>query len=304
MGGPYGAAAGLAFATGQHGKQLLAAVAVLLLLPVMFILMLPGLMFGGLTSSGALGRPVLNDGNAITAHLDSIAAAIDEILAEGVEDAKARAAQDFATTGGDNYEVVQPITVSSNTNSFISQYCAAKEQSWAEISLEDLKRLLRNGKSSLYSFTRTSEIRTVEADDPDTPDVVETKEETWYIYTLVYNGESHFADQVFHLTDAQKALAGDYAQNLILFLSDGSIQHIEYSGGTITSLGDVRFTDGVTEVVYFNQLDQRYANQPYARISASSQATRILPTLPHLPRISSNLDRRPGHPHKRMPRSF
>ena len=53
------------------------------------------------------------------------------------------------------------------------------------------------------------------------------------------------------------------AQNLSLFLSDGSIQHTEYSGGTITSLGDVRFTDGVTEVVYFNQLDQRYANQPY-----------------------------------------
>ena len=67
VGGPYGAAAGLAFAAGQHGKQLLAAVAVLLLLPVMFILMLPGLMFGGLTSSGAPGRPVLNDGNAITA---------------------------------------------------------------------------------------------------------------------------------------------------------------------------------------------------------------------------------------------
>ena len=37
--------------------------------------------------------------------------------------------------------------------------------------------------------------------------------------------------QVFHLTDDQKALAGDYAQNLSLFLSDGSIQHTEYTGG-------------------------------------------------------------------------
>ncbi len=100
----------------------------------------------------------------------------------------------------------------------------------------------------------------MEADDPDTPDVVETKQETWYIYTLVYN---YFADQVFHLTDDQKGLAGDYAQNLSLFLGDGSIQHTEYTGGTITSLGDVRFTDGATEVVYFNQLDQRYANQPF-----------------------------------------
>ena len=221
------------------------------------------LSFGGLTSSGAPGQPVLNDGDAITAQMDSIAAAIDEILAEGVEDAKARAAQDFATTGGDNYEVVQPFTVSSNTNSFIGQYCAAKEQSWEEISLENLKQLLRNGKGHLYSFTRASETRTVEADDPDTPDVVETKQETWYVYTLVYNGEAYFADQVFHLTDDQKALAGDYAQNLSLFLSDGSIQHTEYTGGTIASLGDVRFTDGATEVVYFNQLDQRYANQPF-----------------------------------------
>ena len=106
VGGPYGAAAGLALAAGKHGKKLLAAVAVVLLLPVLFVLMLPGLIFGGLTSSGAPGQPVLNDGDAITAQMDSIAAAIDEILAEGVEDAKARAAQDFATTGGDNYEVI------------------------------------------------------------------------------------------------------------------------------------------------------------------------------------------------------
>lgn len=263
VGGPYGAAAGLALAAGQHGKKLLAAVAVVLLLPVLFVLMLPGLIFGGLTSSGTPGQPVLNDGDTITGNMDSIAAAIDEILAEGIADVQTRAAQDFATTGGDNYEVVQPFAVSSNTNSFIGQYCAAKEESWAEISLEDLKQLLRAGKSHLYSFTRTSETRTVEADDPDTLDVVETKTETWYIYTLVYNGESYFADQVFHLTDNQKELAGDYAQNLSLFLSDGSIQHTEYSGGTIAALGDVRFTDGATEVVYFNQLDQRYANQPY-----------------------------------------
>ncbi|MFG6353322.1 MAG: C39 family peptidase [Oscillospiraceae bacterium] len=263
VGGPYGAAAGLALAAGKHGKKLLVAAVVILLLPVLFVLMLPGLIFGGLTSSGAPGQPVLNDGDAITAQMDSIAAAIDEILAEGVEDAKARAAQDFATTGGDNYEVVQPFTVSSNTNSFIGQYCAAKEESWSDISLDDMKRILRTGKSSLYSFTRASETRTVEADDPDTPDVVETKQETWYVYTLVYNGEAYFADQVFRLTDDQKALAGDYAQNLSLFLSDGSIQHTEYTGGTIASLGDVRFTDGVTEVVYFNQLDQRYANQPF-----------------------------------------
>lgn len=263
VGGPYGAAAGLALAAGKHGKGLLAGALVILMLPVLFVLMLPGLIFGGLTSSGAPGQPVLNSSAAITGNMDAIAAAIDEILAEGIADAEARAAQDFAGTGGDNYEIVQPFTVSSNTNSFIGQYCAAKEQSWAEISLDDMRRILRSGKSSLYSFTRTSETRTVEADDPETEDVVETKEETWYIYTLFYNGEDYFADHVFNLADDQKKLASNYANNLSLFLGDGMNQYTEYSGGTVASLGDVRFTDGATEVVYYNQLDQRYANKPY-----------------------------------------
>lgn len=263
IGGPYGAAAGVALAVGQNGKKLLAGAVAVLMLPVLFVLLLPGLIFGGLTSSGAAGQPILNDNASITGNMDSISSAIDAILAEGVEDAKARVALDFAATGGDNYEIIDPFSVASNTNSFIAQYCAAKEQSWAEISLSDMQRVLRSGKSHLYSFTRTSEVRVVEADDPETADVVETKEETWYIYTLVYNGEAYFADHVFSLSDDQKTLSNNYAQNLSLFLSDGMLQYTEYGGSTITSLGDVRFTDGATEVVYFNQLDQRYANKPY-----------------------------------------
>ena len=162
VGGPYGAAAGLALGAGRHAGKFLTAAAVLLMLPVLFSLMLPSLIFGGLISSGNSGQPILN------------------------------------------------------------------------------------------SYTRTSETRTVEDDDPDTEDVVETREETWYIYTLSYNGEGYFADTVFHLTDDQKALAGDYAQNLSLFLGDGMFQYTEYGGNTIASLGNVRFTDGATEVVYFN----------------------------------------------------
>ena len=114
LGGPYGAAAGLALTAGEHGKKLLAGIAVLLLLPVMFVLMLPGLIFGGLTSSGANGQPILNNSPAIIGHLDAIAAAIDEILNEGLTDAKERIAQDFAGTGGDNYEVAAPTCLSAS----------------------------------------------------------------------------------------------------------------------------------------------------------------------------------------------
>ncbi len=266
VGGPYGAAAELVLGARHHAGKILAAAAVLLMLPVLFILMLPSLIFGGLTSSGAqAGQPILNDNTTIVQNMNDIAFAVNEVLGEGITDAETRIAQDFATTGGDNYEIVNPYAadMTSNTNSFIAQYCAAKGQDWENISRSDLQVILRQGKDKLYSYTRTSETRTVEADDPDTTDVVETKEETWYIYTLVYNGEGYFADTVFHLTDEQKSLAGDYAENLSLFLGDGMFQYTEYGGSMIAALGDVRFTDGVTEVVYFNQLDERYANEPY-----------------------------------------
>lgn len=265
VGGPYGAVAGALWEGRKHIGKIVAAVAVLLLLPVLFILMLPALIFGSLTSSGTPSQPILNDNAAIVQNVSDIAFAVNQVLGEGITDAEARIAQDFAASGGDNYEVVNPYAadMTSNTNSFIAQYCAAKGEDWETISVTDMQNVLRQGKSSLFSYTRTSETRTVEDDDPDTPDVVETREETWYIYTLVYSGEGYFADTVFHLTEDQKSLAGDYAQNLSLFLGDGMFQYTEYGGATIGSLGNVRFTDGATEVVYFNQLDERWANQPY-----------------------------------------
>lgn len=265
VGGPYGAVAGALWGARNHVGKILAAAAVLLLLPVLFVLMLPSLIFGGLTSSGTQpNQPILNDNAAIVQNTNDIAFTVSQILGEGITDAEDRIAQDFSATDGDQYEVVNPYAadMDSNTNAFIAQYCAAKEQDWKDISLTDMEQILRQGKSQLYSFTSTTEIRVVEDDDPDTEEV-ETKEEKWYIYTLVYNGEAYFADAVFHLTDEQKELADDYAQNLSLFLGDGMFQYSEYTGTVLASLGNVRFTDGVTEVVYFNQLDERYANEPY-----------------------------------------
>lgn len=264
-GGPYGAVAGALWGAKNHVGKILAAMAVLILLPVLFVLMLPSLIFGGLTSSGSQpNQPILNDNASIIQNTNDIAFSVSQILGEGITDVETRIAQDFADTDGDQYEIINPYAadMACNSNAFIAQYCAAKEQDWATISLSDLERLLRQGKSHLYSFTRTSEIREVEDDDPETEDVVETKQETWYIYTLVYNGETYFADTVFHLTDDQKELAGDYAQNLSLFLGDGMFQYADAVSG-IPALGDIRFTDGATEVVYFNQLDERYANEPY-----------------------------------------
>ena len=122
VGGPYGAAAGLALGAGQHAGKILAAAAVLLMLPVLFVLMLPSLIFGGLTSSGSSSQPILNDNAAIVQNMSDIAFAVNQILGEGITDAEARIAQDFAATGGDNYEIINPYAadMTSNANSFIA----------------------------------------------------------------------------------------------------------------------------------------------------------------------------------------
>lgn len=153
--------AGLALTAGQNGKKLLAAVLALLMLPVLVVLMLPGLIFGDLTSSGALA---LNDDAALSSQMSAVVSTVDTVLLEGI------------------------------------------------------------------------------------------------------------AEAVFHLTDAQKSLANNYAENLRVFLGDGPFQHTKCSGSMVDALGDVRFTDGATEVVYFNQLDQRWANLPYGTDNILNEA--------------------------------
>lgn len=66
--------------------------------------------------------------------------------------------------------------------------------------------------------------------------------EKWMVYTVIYNGETYFADTVFGLDADQKLLASDYAENLSLFLGDGIFQNFaDYnSTNAIPSLGDVR----------------------------------------------------------------
>lgn len=219
-GGPYGAVAGAVWAGRKHIGKIIVAVIALLMLPVLFVLMLPGLIFGGLTNAFSPSDPEIPILNSETAIIE-------------------------------------------NANLFISQYCAAKDKDFESISLNDLAATLRENKQHLYSYTSKQEIRESTVTDPETGEET-TEPETWMVYTVRYNGESYFSDVVFQLTDDQKELAADYASNLSLFLGDGLLQNLEaWTGNSITSLGDVTFTDGITPVVYYNQLDERYAGKAY-----------------------------------------
>ena len=271
--GPYGAAAA---ALWTHRKAAAAIIAGLLVLPVLFIMLLPSLIFGGLTQAGSEGNPdspILNDNAAIVENINQISQAISDLLEEGQEDVRARIDADFTASGADQKEIINPYESSPayNANRFIAMYCAAKNQDYTSISLKDMEDVIRKAKDALYTFTSTEEPRTTTVTDTTVDQktgkvtVTETEvTEIWKIYTIVYNGEAYFEDKIFALSDEQKGLAENYAQNLSVFLGDGMMQGLlptESAG--LVSLGDIRFSDGATQVVYYNQLDKRYAHKPY-----------------------------------------
>lgn len=271
--GPCGAAAA---ALWTHRKAVAAIITGLLVLPVLFIMLLPSLIFGGLTKAGVEGSPdtpILNDNAAVVENINQISQAISNLLEEGQEDVRARIDADFTASGADQKEIINPYESSPayNGNRFIAMYCAAKNQDYASISLRDMEDIIRKAKDALYTFTSTEESRTTTVTetntDPKTGKVTVTETEVteiWKIYTIVYNGEAYFEDKIFALSDEQKGLAENYAQNLSVFLGDGMMQGLlptESAG--LVSLGDIRFSDGATQVVYYNQLDKRYASKPY-----------------------------------------
>ena len=201
--GPYGAAAA---ALWTHRKAVAAIIAGLLVLPFLFIMLLPSLIFGGLTKAGVEGSPdtpILNDNAAIVENINQISQAISDLLEEGQEDVRARIEADFAASSADQKEIINPYESSPayNANRFIAMYCAAKNQDYTSISLKDMEALIRKAKDSLYTFTSTEEPRTTTVTDTTIDEktgkvtVTETEvTEIWKIYTIVYNGEAYFED--------------------------------------------------------------------------------------------------------------
>lgn len=188
VGGPYGAAAGALWEGRRLIGKILAAAAVLLLLPVLFVLMLPGLLFDGFSAAFSPAdpeTPILNSENAIIENANTITFTISGILGEGMEDVMERIGRDFAASDGDGMEVINPYETNPiyNVNLFVSQYCAAKEKEFADISIADMAAVMRRGKSHLYSYRRTEEIREKTVEDPETGEET-TVSEKWMIYTI------------------------------------------------------------------------------------------------------------------------
>jgi hypothetical protein len=219
------------------------------------------LVFG--SSGGANDIIIMNDNAAITENINVISFSINDILLEGIEDVLIRIEMDFTASGGDYKEVVSPYEygLNYNANLFISQYCAYRNTDIGSISLSDMERVLRGVKSNLYSFSRSEETRETTVYNEETGED-EPVCETWMTYTIIYNGKAHFADKIFFLSEEQKLLSQDYAQNLSIFLEDGlyqSMSQFPYNDGyrvPSAALSDERFAAMLIEA-------EKYLGYPY-----------------------------------------
>lgn len=278
-GGVWGAIGAFAWENRKFLTKVLIAATAVLMIPIIILCMLPSVIFGGFGDSHSAAdpnTPILNSSVAIDSNLTQISTTVSTVLSERMTEVLQAIEDDYANCTADGKEIINPHESAPNFNAnlFVGQYCAAKNEDYTTVSIADMESMLRQGKDKLYSYTKKEEQRSVETITETITVDASTGEETvtqtvtvttenWIVYTVVYNGETYFADEVFHLTAEQKELADDYAYNLSLFLGDSMFQGLPDGYTSITSLGNVRFTDGQTEVVYFNQLDERYSNMPY-----------------------------------------
>lgn len=201
---------------------ILIAIAAFFLLPMLFLMMLPSLIFGT-DGLDATSGDVLNDTSLIMENIAETEACIEEILRQK-HDALLEAIQTEADSlgAGCEYSITDAFAeqIIYESTLIISQFCASQDD-YTEIRLAKLERLLRDHTDDIFSYS-TNITRREETDD----ETGETHIISHYEYVVEYAGDTYFADHVFFLTEEQTSFADEYASNLHLFLFN-TVYHVE-----------------------------------------------------------------------------
>jgi len=235
-GGAAGGWIGAVAAFAWENRRLLAiitvGIVVILLIPVMIICMLPSFIFGGFggDSSSESQTIIMNDDAAIMENINGITTSLEVIYSEQLKVVTDEIDEDKEEITDKDIEVINPYSENSALNiySVISQYSASKDKDYIEIDKSDLESIVSDHKDKIYTYEKKEETRNVEIKsitlDLETGDEVETVTiipKEWVVYTVIYCGEDYFADEVFKLTEEQKRLAKEYAQNLDMYINNG-----------------------------------------------------------------------------------
>lgn len=218
--GPYGMLAAGLWENRKLIGKILAAFAALLLLPVLFIMMLPSLIFGtdGLdTASG----DVLNDTSLIMENIAETETSIEAILREKHDALLEEIQAEADALGSDcEYSITDEFAdqIIYESTLIISQFCASQDD-YTEINLAKLEKILRDHTDDIFSYS--TNITSREETDEKTG---ETYTIYHYEYVVEYAGDAYFAGNVFFLSEEQSIIANEYTSNLHLFLFDSVYQ--------------------------------------------------------------------------------
>lgn len=225
--GPFGAVIGAAIQNRHTISRIIFVIIAVLMIPVLFIVMLPGLIFGSLTeNTGAL-----NSNTIINENIRAANQAIVEVLEESHEDLLAEINAAVAKLPPkDTASITDPYaySISVNANQLIAQFCASRDN-YQDINVNELKRVIRAHKDGLFTYDVSTETVTMKVTvdggaegeaGEETESQTKTVTFTRHTYTVKYAGDSYFADHVFHLTESQKKIADAYAENLTAFFGN------------------------------------------------------------------------------------
>ena len=196
--------------------------------------MLPGIIFGDTKNAYSpldSSNPVLNSPTVIRENMENITNSIQGLLNEGLTSVMQAIEQDKFMLPKDTNVLIsyaEDNVTENSVNLILSQYCASKNYDYSNISLIDLENALRKNLDKLYRFEKSEEIipeevvvTVVNAQTGEETKNIVIVEELYTVYTVFFNGEDYFANNIFKLTDEQKRLANDYSSNLNLYMQGG-----------------------------------------------------------------------------------
>ena len=214
--GPYGMLAAGLWENRRIIGKILAAFGALLLIPILYIMMLPSLIFGNDGLDNADGD-VLNDVDLIMENIAETETSIETILREKHDAVLADIQAETDKLGSDcEYSITDEFAdrIVYESALIISQFCAS-QANYQEINLAKLEKILRDNLDDIFSYTTTTSTYEEKAEDTGTTTTI-----THYSYVVSYAGDSYFAENVFRLSDEQLIIANEYAGNLHIFLYD------------------------------------------------------------------------------------
>lgn len=237
-GGVYGAAAGVLWENRKFVCKVLAAMTFVLLIPILFVAMLPSLIFGDISAkdeSDALNNNTVIMENIEKAQIiinDALNKAHNNILEEVYKESEDQP-EGTSSQIIDNYMS----SVVLDTNKIISMYCASKDK-WDEIKLSDLEKAMKKNKKKLFDYS-------VKITTSGTGENVVTT----YTYTIEYLGDESVTEY-FELDEEKKKLSEQYAENLTTFLYGN-----ELVNGTASVSPEVEaYTDVITSYAEENDI--------------------------------------------------